>query len=495
MESKLKTSPFQNRVLSIPEEFDTFLGGGRGGAKSYSLALLALRHCEQYEEKARVLFIRQTYRGLEDFSSITRDLFGTIYGTSARYNASEHIWRLPNGGYFELGQLENAGDYTKYQGRSFTLLLVDEAGQYPTPDLLDKLRSNLRGPEGFPIRQVMAANPGDPGHYWLAKRYVFKSAPWKPFMETDSKKTCVYAPSLYLDNPFIDQEEYRKQLEASCPTDPELLRAWLEGDWTIARGSFFASVIEESRNAVDPWSCPPDMAPIVRRLTGNQIMPRLVPTFQPARPPIGRAGDPRIKSDVWELYLAHDYGSSAPSVTYVIAKSPGAEGPDGRYYPRDSLILIDELATNEPQSLTKGLSWTIPILSEAIIDLSKNWGMKRPEGVADDAIFAEHGHGRGSISEEFRRHGVFFIPAKKADRKTGWEIMRRLLQDAGKPDVPGLYISRGCEYFWSTVPFLGRDPRKTDDVDSRGPDHAADSARYGCLYNKPWGGVVKIVGV
>ena len=33
--------------------------------------------------------------------------------------------------------------------------------------------------------------------------------------------------------------------------------------------------------------------------------------------------------------------------------------------------------------------------------------------------------------------------------------MRRLLQAAGKPDVPGLFIARHCEYFWATVPYLG----------------------------------------
>ena len=59
--------------------------------------------------------------------------------------------------------------------------------------------------------------------------------------------------------------------------------------------------------------------------------------------------------------------------------------------------------------------------------------------------------------------------------------MRRVLQDAGKPDVPGLYIPRHCEYFWQTVPYLGRDPKRVEDVDSRGPDHAADAVRYGCL--------------
>ena len=84
--------------------------------------------------------------------------------------------------------------------------------------------------------------------------------------------------------------------------------------------------------------------------------------------------------------------------------------------------------------------------------------------------------------DEFRLAGVHFSPAKKADRISGWTTMKRLLADAGKPDVPGLYISRACEYFWTTVPYLGRDPRRVEDLDSRSQsDHAADACRYGCL--------------
>lgn len=75
-------------------------------------------------------------------------------GRGARFSQKDGVWRTPSG-YFELGQLEGPGDYSKYQGRSFTLLMVDEAGQYATPDLIDKLRSNMRGPAGMPIRQAI----------------------------------------------------------------------------------------------------------------------------------------------------------------------------------------------------------------------------------------------------------------------------------------------------------------------------------------------------
>ncbi|WP_371233609.1 phage terminase large subunit [Pseudomonas sp. QE6] len=439
--SAIEFNTFQQRMMLVPEELDVFCGGGRGGGKSYGLALLCLRHTEQYKEKARILYLRRTYKGLADFELICRELFGMVYGTAARYNAAEHIWRMPNGGYIELGQLETMADYTKYQGRSFTLLIIDEAGQYPSPDLLDLMRSNLRGPKDMPIRMVIAANPGGPGHYWLAKRYVFKSAPWVPFLEEKSKRQWIYAPSTFDSNTFIDTEQYREQLESACPDDPELLRAWMTGDWAVNRGAYFASVLDEGRNAVAVWD--------------------------------------HIPSG-WQTYLAHDFGSSAPSATYVIAKSPGGIGPDGVFYPRDSLVAVDELATCKKDNPNAGLGWTVPVLAEEILAMCKHWKM-RPQGVADDAIFAKTGHGSGSIADEFTRCGVYFAPAKKADRITGWNIMRRLLADAGKPDVPGLYISRGCTYLWETLPTLARDQKRVEDVDSSGPDHGADAVRYGCL--------------
>jgi hypothetical protein len=90
----------------------------------------------------------------------------------------------------------------------------------------------------------------------------------------------------------------------------------------------------------------------------------------------------------------------------------------------------------------------------------------------------------GTIAEEFRRCGIYFEPAKKGNRVDGWTTMKRMLLDAGKPDVPGLYISRKCEYFWATVPYIARDKKRVEDADTDGPDHAADAARYACRRNR-----------
>ncbi len=147
-----------------PRGMDVFLGGGRGGAKSYTLAVLALRHAEQYGAKARDSLhppdrtkAAPTSRGSASTCSAA--------STAARCASTRRraCSGFPNGGTLEVNQLEGAEDYAKYQGRSFTLLLIDEAGQYPMPDLLDRLRSNLRGPAGLPIRACSPPTPATSG--------------------------------------------------------------------------------------------------------------------------------------------------------------------------------------------------------------------------------------------------------------------------------------------------------------------------------------------
>lgn len=441
----LEPTLFQQRVAVLPDGCDLLLGGGRGGGKSFALALLNLRHAEQHGPLARMLFVRRNFSGMQDFEATCRQVFGLAYGPAASYNASTHLWRLPNGATLQLDQYETDADFAKYQGKSFTQIAVDEAGQYPSPAMLDLLRSCLRAPAPIVPRFIMAANPGGPGHAWIAKRHVYRAQPWAPYIEESTGRVFVNCPSTFEDNPNLDQGAYARQLDAATATDPELGRAWKAGDWSVARGAFFSAVLDEARNLIEPW--------------------------QPARLP-----------PAWDApFLAHDYGVTSPSATYVVARSPGARGPDGLHYPRGSILLLDELATNEPGSLERGMGYTIPVLAEQIRDLAEPWQI-RAQGVADDAIFGTTGSEAGTFAAEFRRHEVYFTAALKGRRAPGWERMRLLLLQAGMPDKPGLYVSRRCAYWWATVPSLARDPRKPDDVDSRGPDHGADACRYACTY-------------
>ena len=192
-------TPVQQRVMVVPAEFDVFLGGGRGGGKSTAIALLIMRHLAEHGAGARALYLRQSYRGAADFSLLTQELFPQAF-PGARFNATDGTWKFPGGGTLEIGQMRDQSEYSKFQGRSMTLIAVDEAGQFGDPRLIDLLRSNLRAGKGIPTRFIMAANPGGPGHQWLASRYVFGNVPWKPFTEKASGRQWVHCPSVFADN-------------------------------------------------------------------------------------------------------------------------------------------------------------------------------------------------------------------------------------------------------------------------------------------------------
>ena len=439
----LTLSAFQTRVLAVPEEYDLALMGGRGGGKSFLMMLLALRHCDQYKARARVLYVRLTHRATLDWSSLCLEWFSRIYGSALRFNSGEGIFKMPGGGTIECNQVETEQDLSKFLGRSCTLLLIDEAGEYGSPARLDRLRGNLRAPKGVPVRTVVAANPGGPGHAWLSKRYALRE-PWAPFTETSSERIFVLCPSTLEDNEAIDRGSYRKQLEAATATDPELRKAWVSGSWAIARGAFFASCLDEQRCATATW-----------------------------------AKVPEAYSQKWPTWLAYDHGSSAPAVCYLLTRSPGAKGPDGRWYARDSIIAIDELAVSDPNDIAQGLQWPVPKIAAAILDMCRRWGVP-PRGAADPAIVAVGGHSTGSIQQEFARAGVNFASSSN-NRLAGWTKMRRMFADAGAPDRPGLFVARHCDQFWQTAPTIGRDPRKIEDLESRQNDPALDALRYGVM--------------
>lgn len=150
----IQMSEFQQRVLEIPQEYSIFLGGGRGGGKSFCCALLCLKHATEFGNRAHMMYLRRSHRGTQDFAAITMEVFGKVYGTAARFNSSEGFWKLPNGATLEINRCGTAADLLKFQGRSKSLIIVDEAGHYPDPMLIDRMRSNLRSISTIPVRLV-----------------------------------------------------------------------------------------------------------------------------------------------------------------------------------------------------------------------------------------------------------------------------------------------------------------------------------------------------
>ena len=456
MLTELKFSSFQQRVLEVAEEINLALLGGKSGGKSTVMAGLQLRNSQKYRAGARQVYVRRSLTSMSDFDDTTRNIFGLAYPDGgATYNINDHRWRLPTGATVEFSQLESAADLQKHQGRSTSTLFVDEAGQFPSPTLIDLLRINLRAPRGVPKRTIIAANPGDVGQAWLYKRFIAGKEPWKPYKD-EFGDWWMWCPSTYQDNEFQNERELVKSIEVGARGNQELLKALRDGSFVAKTGAYFGLVLDEQRSAVGPF---PD----------HKI--------------------PVSYGERWQHWLSHDYGSSAPSVTLLLAKSPGAEYC-GKFYPRGSVIVLNEFATYQPDDLNEGIKLSVPGLAERIKEhLCAKWKVS-PHGVADDAIFSETG--KFCVADEFSSAGVVFTRARKGSRVAGWQRVSRMLEDAGKLDRPGLYISRDCAYLWSTLPFLPRDRTKLEDIDSRGPDHGADALRYALLYEPPAIGFINI---
>lgn len=454
---ELAPTPWQCAVLATPREADLALLGGKGSGKTALVPFLAMRDEAEFGPDARMLYVRRSHGGAQEFMlKLFADLARAYGIRNVTLNSQTGLFKFGRA-TLQVDQLAEPKDLQKHWGKNYSLIICDEVGEYNGLDLIEKLRASLRPPSGIPARMVLIGNPGSVNHAILLRRFVAGVTPWTPSVDVKTGRTFIYCPSTYRDNPHIDQSDYVAQLRAACNDDPELLKAWLDGSFAVAKGGFFASVIDEARNMVESWT--------------------KVPTHYGPPWPREYWGAP------WTTFIAMDWGSSAPAVVYAVAESPGSKDENGRFIPRDSLVLFDEISTNRPDSLSEGLGWTVPKLAEVILEMCGRWDIDA-QGCADDACFARMGSASGSIAEEFTREGVYFSPARKADRLTGWQTMRTLLADAGKPDRPGMYISRSCSYWWQTVPFLPRDPRRPDDCDSRSVDHSADVSRYLCNYNQ-----------
>ena len=234
-------TPWQERALAVPERYNLALLGGRGSGKTTALALIVLRHCVQYEDKARVLILRATYKSLANLWDELEALFSAAFPGGVQSNRADFVIRCPNGAVVTLGNLSTQKDVAKWQGQEANLLAVDEITNFTTLRHINMLRANLRGPAGVPTRMIILGNPGGPLHATIARMHVHGRVPWKPYTLDDGSEW-VYAPSTFIDNPTIDQDRYARSIIASAGGDRALSEAWLNNNWNDLAGAFFGDV-------------------------------------------------------------------------------------------------------------------------------------------------------------------------------------------------------------------------------------------------------------
>lgn len=441
----MKPTPFQERVLGIPEDVSIALPGGRGGGKTSAVLLVILRHLALYGAAAKALIVRRSFPALKEIEERLVALFAAAM-PAAQYNRAAHELRVPGGGAVELGHLEGESDFARYVGRESTILAIDEVTLWPSLRALNLLRSNLRSPAGVPVRTLITCNPGGPGHVPVGAAFVHSRVPWVPY-ELAPGDWWITATSTLDDNPHIPAG-YEVQLRAACAGDDGLWAAWRRGDFSAIGGAFFSS----------QWG-------------PHLILPNVDWT------PAPRSG--------WSTFWSFDFGMSSPGVALgvAVAEQPGLEGPGGVVYPEGSRLVLCEVHSADPSDASRGLQWPIDVWAEELLAAGETHGISA-QGCADDA------RGLGldeSVISELRRHGIHMRRPNKASRTGGWAVLKGQMHAAKvrDPDAAWFQIHPRCIFTLETMAALPRDSRRIEDCDSSANDHSSDAARYAALHEPP----------
>jgi hypothetical protein len=448
----------QRLAISVPDEHYLLMAGGRGGGKSWTLALLLVRDALRYGQSFNGALLRTDLAGLkklqlliESFCNQIPQLAGTRYLTGTK------TFEFATGGRLYLHYTKDEQSFGRFQGEDLSHIAIDELGQVGDPSPVLRLLSSLRSTDPTLTPRFLAtANPGNVGSLWIFESIISRSSPWVPTECELFNHSVVVAHSTVHDNSHIDADQYVATLKASANNDPAKILAEVWGDWSATPASFFGHSLSEQRSRI-PW-----IGPGLVRLR----------EFRPSN-----------------LWLGLDFGVKAPSAVVLAYRTPeGITLPDGRYIAPRSVILLDEYysclreKSGQRRWELGDASLTVQTLARAITDLCERNGISLNtiplnHRIADAQIGAVTGGMDGSIGNQLAKFGCRFAAGPKGSRATGWALMATLMSNAGAPDVPGLFATERMESFWATAPLAQHDTSKQDDL-VLNADHCLDAIRY-----------------
>jgi hypothetical protein len=474
---------FQHDLCSCPFS-EIFGGGARGSGKTDGvLGKWALKE-RRYGSHFNAIMFRRTTVSAEDAISRSKEIYGPLGG---RY-IENRGWRMPNGGRVSFKYLENIDDADQIQGRNVTDAWVEEAGQYPKPDPIDRLFGVLRSAHGVPIQLILTGNPGGAGQHWIRERYQLHPFPKRPKvlsrkLPDGSIHKYAVIPGRLADNRILVQSDpgYRSRLY--LVGSAQLVKAWLEGDWTAVEGAFFSEWSNE-QHVVTPFAIPSHW---LRFRSGDW-------------------GSYSPFSIGWWAVVGDDYALRQAGGADDHPSATGSNTADSRsdVLPRGALVRYREWYG------AVGGKLTAEQVGRGVAQRERDDYKKLDYGVLDPSAFSEDGG--PSIAERMNDELLgaklaSFIRADnsrvtrqtgdkdKAGPMGGWDQMRARLVGTAKrlkdgaidwtSGRPTLYVFSTCRDFLRTVPVLQHDQNRAEDLDTDAEDHAADDCRYACL-SRPW---------
>lgn len=415
-----------------------YYGGARGGSKTDGAVGLALHHIRQSGRAAKVLVLRRTLDELTQIIERSKEVYSQIPG--ALWHASSKTWTI-DGATLRFRFLDKDEDASHFQGHGYTLILIEEVGNFPSSAPIFMLLGALRSGLGVRCCIVMTGNPGGAGQSWLKSVFVDRAPGgnevFSMVAETGHVLRCLYIPSRLEDNRILMRNDPGYEGRLYFVGSQALVRAWRSGDHSVVVGAYF-----------DCWS--PDM--IVR--------PFELPQH-------------------WTRFVSMDWGGYHPFSIGWWAVSDGTlpEFPAGAIIRYREWYGCAKKHTGEIDP-NVGLNLKTEAIAQGIKD-------RTPETINDwlgDPAMHKH-EGGPSIAETI--HGTANIFFRRADnaRVAGWVQLRaRMIGLDGRPMI---YCFSTCADSIRTIPALQHDKIKGEDVDTDGEDHAGDEWRYAAM-SRPW---------
>lgn len=489
--------PGSSQELAIDSRCDiTLYTGTRGPGKTDAQLMKFRRYVGQgYGAFWRGVIFDQEYKSLDDLVSKSKRWFNLFEdGAEFKEAKSDYKWVWPTGEELLFRAAADEKEYFKYHGQEFPFIGWNELTKYQKLELFDMMMSCNRSsyvpeingfmgsprkeiiggreipvepntgslPEPIPLMTFATTNPFGVGHNAVKQRFI-DAAPYGHVLRT---KTRIYNPKTkededvertqvtlfggWRENPFLDPK-YIAVLKSV--KDPNMRKAWDEGDWDIVSGGPFDDVWDSSVHILEPFIIPPG----------------------------------------WRVDNAYDWGSSQPAAYGVFAECNGeaATLPDGRLFcpPPGTLIQIAECYTADALGTNQGLRWSSKTQARTFLALNKRlqvegW-INTPvhAGPADNSIRNVIDNDTDTIEKKMQDEGLYFTPSNKSpgSRIIGLELVRDRLDASKRKEGPGLYFFRNCVASIKTIPSVSRDPIKINDVDTKCEDHCYDMVRYRVL--------------
>lgn len=413
-----------------------FYGGARGGGKTSGLLGDYLQDVGRYAKHWQGIFVRQSYPELEEAIRQGEEMFTS---SGAKWKEGKKTFKWPNGASLKMRHIENERDANKYQGHQYPWIGGDEVTNQQHKLALTKLFAcNRWTARELPTKRIrLSGNPGGAGHSWVKSMFIDPHpGGYVPFRIEDEdipvehRFEMMYLPAKVSDNPRLLKTNPGYIAALKMLGSPELVRAWLDGDWNVVLGAYFPEF--SHKHIVEPFQIP----------------------------------------SWWMRFRAIDWGTYHPFACLWFAVSDGSVSG----IPKDALVVYRELYGSEGDD--KGVGWTAEEVAKEIARLSS--GENIAYTVGDPSMIPKRSEvvQGPSLAEVFQRHGVVLRGADN-DRIPGWQQVRMRLK------TNSLWLFNSCHNLIRTFPLQQHCKLRPEDLDTKGPDHLMDALRYG-LMSRPW---------